>query len=194
MEKFTQLIASLENHAKLFPEEKDCSERIIAFLEKNREKSFHNWHWDDGHITASMMIVNPERTKVLLMFHKKLQKWLQFGWHSDDSPDVLSTAIREFHEESGILQEPNILSYSSDISIPIFDLDIHQIPADLKWRPVHIHYDIRFLWSIADDTILSMQVEEVDDIRWFDIETVSDVVQETWTLRMIQKIKNLKYA
>jgi len=79
MEKFTQLIASLENHAKLFPEEKDCSERIIAFLEKNREKSFHNWHWDDGHITASMMIVNPERTKVLLMFHKKLQKWLQFG-------------------------------------------------------------------------------------------------------------------
>jgi len=39
-----------------------------------------------------------------------------------------------------------------------------------------------------------MQVEEVDDIRWFDIETVSDVVQETWTLRMIQKIKNLKYA
>lgn len=191
MEKFTQLIASLENHAKLFSEEKDFSDRIIAFLQKNMEKSFHNWHWDDGHITASMMIVNLEKTKVLLMFHKKLQKWLQFGWHSDDSPDVLSTAIREFHEESGIAEEPSILSYSSDMSIPIFDLDIHQIPPDLKWRPDHIHYDIRFLWSITDDTILSMQVDEVDDIRWFDIETVGDFITEIWTLRMIQKIKNL---
>jgi|LakMenEpi03Aug12_release.lakeMendotaPanAssembly.Ray.scaffolds.fasta_scaffold2033667_2 hypothetical protein len=79
MVQLTQLIASLESHAKFFPEKKDCSDSIIAFLLKNKEKSFHNWNWDDGHITASMMIVNPERTKVLLMFHKKLQKWLQFG-------------------------------------------------------------------------------------------------------------------
>lgn len=72
-----------------------------------------------------MLISNPEHTKVLLMFHKKLQKWLQFGGHSDGDIDTLATAIREFHEESGIIREP-------DIFVDIFDIDIHEIPADPK--------------------------------------------------------------
>lgn len=127
-----KLILSLSEHGERFPEEKDFATRIIQFLQKNAEKSFHNWHWDDGHITASMLIVNPEFTKVLLIFHKKLQRWLQFGGHSDDSPNVLATAIREFHEESGIIEEPSIFQYSESPSFPIFDVDIHDIPADAK--------------------------------------------------------------
>ena len=95
-----KVISSLKNHSERFPEEKIYVDRMEDFLMKNKEKAFHNFHWEDGHVTASMLITNTERTKVLLMFHKKLQKWLQFGGHSDDSPDVLATAIREFHEES----------------------------------------------------------------------------------------------
>jgi 8-oxo-dGTP pyrophosphatase MutT (NUDIX family) len=59
------------------------------------------------------------------MFHKKLQKWLQFGGHSDGESDTLATAIREFREESGITLEPTIYP-------DIFDIDIHHILADLK--------------------------------------------------------------
>jgi 8-oxo-dGTP pyrophosphatase MutT (NUDIX family) len=69
--------------------------------------------------------MNPERTKLLLMMHKKLQKWLQFGGHSDGDSDTLATAIREFHEESGITREPDMIP-------GIFSVDIHDIPADLK--------------------------------------------------------------
>lgn len=127
-----QLILSLHEHAERFPSEKVFVDSMIAFLEKNEEKSFHNWHWDDGHITASLLVVNPEFTKVLLIFHKKFQRWLQFGGHSDDSPDVLATAIREFHEESGITEEPVIFRYSDSQGFPIFDVDIHDIPADAK--------------------------------------------------------------
>ena len=128
----SSLTSSLENHGRNFPEEKIYANRMIVFLSKNKEKSFHTYHWDDGHITASMLITNPERTKVLLMLHKKFQKWLQFCGHSDDSPDLLATATREFHEESGIVLDPTILSYHRDENIPIFDLDIHTISADLK--------------------------------------------------------------
>jgi 8-oxo-dGTP pyrophosphatase MutT (NUDIX family) len=56
-----------------------------------------------------MMITNPERTKVLLMLHKKFQRWQQFGGHCDGETDVRSVAIREFHEESDILAEPEII-------------------------------------------------------------------------------------
>ncbi len=187
----SQLITSLEAHAQYFPQEKELADGIIQLLRKYPKESFHNFHWDDGHVTASMLIVNPSRTRALLMFHKKLKRWLQFGGHSDDSPDVLDTATREFHEESGIEKEPRIFSYPREIQIPIFDVDIHDIPADLKWRPIHKHYDIRFLWIIDDDTIFARQEDEVDDIRWFDIEWIEEYVVEKWLLRMLEKIKKI---
>lgn len=164
---------------------------MTAFLLENQEKSFHNFHWEDGHITASMLVMNPEKTKVLLMFHKKLQRWLQFGGHSDDSPDVLETAIREFHEESGIIEEPEIFSYHGWDILPIFDLDIHDIPPDAKGRPKHKHYDIRFLGMIPDTVVLSRQLDETDDMRWFDIEGIEKYIEEKNLLRMIEKIRQL---
>jgi 8-oxo-dGTP pyrophosphatase MutT (NUDIX family) len=55
------------------------------------------------------MITNPSRTRVLMMFHLKLQMWLQFGGHCDGDTDIRRVAIREFHEESGIIIEPEIV-------------------------------------------------------------------------------------
>lgn len=121
------------------------------------------------------------------MFHKKLQKWLQFGGHSDGDDDTLATAIREFHEESGIEMEPEVIGW-------IFDVDIHDIPADQKWRPAHQHYDILYLASISEDTPFAMQIEEVDDIRWFDIDGISEYVGEKRMLDMMEKIKKLSHA
>lgn len=187
---YSSLIHSLKTHGDKFFSEKECSESMVRFLERNREKSFHNYHWEDGHITASMLIVNQDFTKVLLIFHKKLQRWLQFGGHSDDSPDILATAIREFHEESGIIEEPEVFSYYPSDILPIFDLDIHDIPAfPHKWQPEHKHYDIRFLGIISDKVNLSRQIEETDDMKWFDIETVWDYLEEGGLVRMLEKIK-----
>lgn len=186
------LIASLEDHASRFPREQDFALSIIQFIGKNHEKSFQNWHWEDGHITASMIVVNYDFTKVLLIFHKKLQRWLQFGGHSDDSPNVLATAIREFHEESGIVDEPEIFWYADSQELPIFDIDIHLIPADAKWRPNHRHYDIRFLGIIPDTTIMHRQEDETDDMRWFELEWIEKYIEEEGLIRMIEKVKNLK--
>lgn len=187
-----KLIKSLREYASRFQEEQDFASQIVQFLEKNQEKSFHNWHWDDGHITASLLVVNPEFTKVLLMFHKKLQRWLQFGGHSDDSPDVLATAIREFHEESGIEQEPEIYQPSDSQNFPIFDIDIHDIPADAKWRPEHKHYDIRFLGIIPDSVAMNRQLDETEDMQWFDIDGIEKYLEEGGLLRMIEKIRKIK--
>ena len=187
----TSLISSLHIHASHFSDEQEYADLMITFLEKNQEKSFHNYHWEDGHITASMLVVNNDFTKVLLIFHKKLQKWLQFGGHSDDSPDVLATAIREFHEESGIIDEPEIYSYYGEWELPIFDIDIHDIPPDTKWRPAHKHYDIRFLGIISDTVVLDRQVDETEDMRWFDIDMIGDTLEEDGLLRMIRKVQKL---
>jgi 8-oxo-dGTP pyrophosphatase MutT (NUDIX family) len=189
----SSLISSLENHGEKFPEEKVYADSMVSFLSQKREKAFHNFHWDDGHFTASMLVTNPEFTRVLLIFHKKLQKWLQFGGHSDDSPNILATAIRECHEESGIIEEPEIFSYHGDQFLPIFDLDIHSIPPDAKGRPEHKHYDIRFLGIVRDTVVLSRQLDETEDIRWFNITEVEKYIEEDGLLRMIEKIKKLAW-
>lgn len=177
------LILSLQEHSEAFPIQKDNCDRVISLITEYGNVAFQNQNWA-GHITASMLVINTERTRVLLMFHKKLQFWLQFGGHSDGNSDTLATAIREFHEESGIQIEPEIIW-------GIFDVDVHDIPADLKWRPMHQHHDILYLASIPEDTPFAMQIEEVDDIRWFDIEGISEYVGEKRMLDMMEKIKNL---
>ena len=173
-----QLLSSLHIHKEKFPEEGDLVDGVAALLKNAGDQAFHNYHWEDGHITGSLLSVNPTYDRVLLMFHKKLSKWVQFGGHSDDSPDVLGTALREFHEESGIALEPRIFSYYSDELLPIFDIDIHDIPADIKGRPDHRHYDMRFLGVIPDDIEFARQEDEVDDIQWFDINEAIATIDE----------------
>ena len=125
------------------------------------------------------------------MLHKKFQRWQQFGGHCDWSIDTLAVAIREFHEESGIIEEPEIFSYSEKGELPIFDVDIHEISADAKGRPEHRHYDVRFLGIISDTVSLDRQIAEVDDIRWFDLEWIEKYIEEENLMRMIEKIKNM---
>lgn len=104
----SDLIASLRKHGEQFPLEKDFATRIMEWIEKYQEFAFVKDNLD-GHLTGSMLITNPERTRVLLMLHKKFQRWQQFGGHCDGEIDVRNVAIREFHEESGIAVAPKII-------------------------------------------------------------------------------------
>lgn len=102
------LISSLQSHAERVSEDRTACERTIAWIREHGESAFIKENLE-GHLTGSIMITNPERTKVLLMLHKKFQRWQQFGGHCDGETDVLGVAIREFHEESGISLEPEIV-------------------------------------------------------------------------------------
>ncbi len=54
------------------------------------------------HFCASAYIVNPENKKVLLVKHKKYNKWLQPGGHIEDNETPEEAAVREVYEETGI--------------------------------------------------------------------------------------------
>ncbi len=175
----SSLISELQAHALQYPQEKDATLQTIAWIETHGTFAFVKDNLD-GHITGSMMITNPDQTKVLLMLHKKFQRWQQFGGHCDGEIDVRGVAIREFHEESGIDREPEIIW-------EIFLVDVHAISRDAKGRPPHFHFDIMYLGVIPEDTPFTRQESEVDDIRWFDREGIESLIEQDMVWR-IEKI------
>ncbi len=130
---------NIKNYVSNFQEENDYKKKMIEFLDNCQEP--FNRKTKKGHFTASGFLLNYNRTKFLLMHHRKLNKWLQLGGHCDGNNDVLSVAIKEVQEESGILDiEP--------ISKEIYDIDIHLIPSSYEEQE-HYHYDVRFLLKIV---------------------------------------------
>lgn len=132
-----------------------------------------------GHFTASALLLNKDMTKVCLMHHRKLDKWMQLGGHCDGDPAVLTVAIKEAQEESGII---NIKPVKEDI----FDLDIHLIPANAK-DEVHYHFDIRFLLHAYDNDTL-VKNHEAKALKWV-AKTTPNLPKSV--SRMVEKLKSM---
>ena len=89
-----------------------------------------------GHFTGSSWLVSADGARVLLMHHRKLDRWLQPGGHADGDADLARVALREAEEETGLAG----LRVEGDI----FDIDRHRIPARAN-EPEHWHYDVRYV-------------------------------------------------
>mgnify|MGYP002545656489 CR=1 FL=1 len=63
-----------------------------------------------AHFTASSWIVNSSRTHALMAWHNLYRAWSWTGGHADGETDLLSVALREAREETGVeLQKSNVL-------------------------------------------------------------------------------------
>src|SRR5438045_3238802 len=133
------LLALLDSHAPFDQTEAQMLDRFRRFVATQPhcfERSLL-----EGHVTGSAWIVDADAAQVLLLHHRKLDRWLQPGGHCDGDSDVLRVALREAREETG-------LQRLAPVSPALFDLDIHWIPqrGDV---PDHWHYDARFLLRAA---------------------------------------------
>ena len=173
----------LQNYTSIFAEEELYKSQILNFLD-SAQLPYHRIN-DVGHFTASGFLLNSDRTKFLLMHHKKLDQWFQPGGHCDGSSDLLQVAIRETIEESGIAEIAPII-------LDIYDIDVHLIPANAKEKE-HYHYDIRFLLKTAGNDTFN-QNEESNELRWIDIKDYanSDVEFNHSIERMVKKYIKLE--
>lgn len=172
--KREKLIELLETYEPT-QEEQTFKERMLSFIRKHAdcfERSL-----EIGHITASAWLLNKDHSQALLMHHRKLDMWVQPGGHCDGDPDVLGVALKEAHEETGLVGiEP--------VSTDIFDIDIHLIP-ELKGVPAHYHYDVRFLLHCTT-TNEFIQNHESKELKWFARHDQLPT-NERSVLRMIEK-------
>ena len=172
------------------PLEEETAEKYINFLEKFWEKWFfrENLEW---HFTGSIVVVNKNISKTLLMHHKKLDKWLNFWWHADWDIDIENVAIRELEEEAGIFIK------KSDLLEDFIDLDLQIIPErkNAPWKkcpwgePKHFHYDVRYVVKVDENINFQKQELEVNDIKWFTVEELEKENLSNWVFKIIRKIQ-----
>lgn len=170
-----ELRTALSSYTTGFPEEQPFIDRFLQLLEQPR--CFHRDHLP-GHITGSAWIVNPERTRTLMVHHGFLKRWLQPGGHADGEEDVFNVALREAQEETGVTR----------FDFPtksFFDIDIHPIPARNDF-PAHDHYDIRFLLEASDTEAIAIS-DESTDLKWIDLDKLHHYTTETSVLRLRTK-------
>ena len=96
--------------------------------------------FDPGHITASALVLNSSRDAVLLVYHERLERWLQPGGHVEASDgSVVDAARREVVEETGIRVD--------DLDPVLVGVDVHEIPAT-HGEPTHLHHDFMFRFQL----------------------------------------------
>jgi 8-oxo-dGTP pyrophosphatase MutT (NUDIX family) len=171
----SKLLGMLEKYAGRYPGEGATLERFVEFVQAH-ERCFERDCWA-GHVTGSAWLVNADRDHVLLTHHKKLNRWLQVGGHSDGVTDPLAVAIREAEEESGLAV--------AALDRGIFDIDVHEIPAR-KSDPAHLHFDVRFTLQTHNGDAFQVS-DESHDLAWVPVANLDDYTDEESVVRMARK-------
>ena len=125
----------------------------------------------EKHYTSSVLVVTESEPKrILLVYHKKLNKWMPPGGHQESFENPYETAIREIKEETSIdiskyIPRPESVDDRA-ISLPI-PLRIFEERIDAAGdKPEHFHIDMIYLVTVPYQVAV-VQEAEASSIGWF---------------------------
>lgn len=143
-----------------------------------------------GHFTASAFVVNKDKTKMVVVYHIINDGWIHPGGHADGNEDLLSVAVHEVEEETGLkvkVLDNNIYSIQS---APVKGHIKHG-----KYISAHLHLDILYIME-ADDTIpLVYREDESAGVKWIPFceaedETMCDFIRPIHK-KLIMKLNDI---
>ena len=143
-----------------------------------------------GHFSASAFVVNKERTKMVVVYHIINDGWMYPGGHADGEEDLLSVAVREVEEETGLKAKVLDNKIYSIQSAPVKGHIKHG-----KYVSAHLHLDVLYIME-ADDTIpLVYKEDESKGVKWItfdeaDDETMCDFIRPIHK-KLINKLNDL---
>ncbi len=115
------------------------------------------------HLVVTGYVLDPTGRRVLLLFHRKLQRWLPPGGHVEASEDPLRALVREVWEETGLLvrplsdpeggSEPGVLPLPRPHHVQVETIDGR-----------HEHVDLAYVCEIVGGEVRGNV--ESEEVRW----------------------------
>jgi ADP-ribose pyrophosphatase YjhB (NUDIX family) len=166
-------------------EEKD-KEFIISCM--NQYENIFSRENKIAHMTASAWVVNPNRDKVLMVYHNIYNSWSWLGGHADGETNLLKVALREVREESGIC---DIKPVSEEIySIEVLTVDGHVKRGE--YVSSHLHLNVTYLLEATENQKLSIKPDENSGVGWFSFDDAIKASTEPWFCQNIYQKLNKK--
>lgn len=143
-----------------------------------------------GHFTSSAFVLNKERTKILMIYHKIYNSWGWVGGHSDGDSNLLYVAMKEAKEETGIKNVKPILDN-------IYSLEIINVNGHIKrgkYVGSHVHLNVTYLLEADETEEIRIKADENSGVKWVPIDEILNESSEVWVRdvvysKIIQKMK-----
>ena len=177
----------IEKYVPVNEQEARDKEQMLEFIATNdniltRENVF-------GHFSSSAFVVNKERNKMVVVYHIINNGWIFPGGHADGEEDLLSVAVREVFEETGL-------------KVKVLDENIYGIQNNPvighvkkgKYVSAHVHYDVVYLMEADDKIPLVFREDESKGVKWIPFEeadnnTMCDFIRPVHR-KLIKKLTN----
>ena len=118
------------------------------------------------HFTASAWVTDRSRRKILMLYHNIYNSWSWPGGHADGEEDLLSVALREVREETGI--EDLRAVDKNPLSLEILTVNAHFKRG--KYVAPHLHLNLTYLIEANDTERLRIKPDENSALKWFDMD------------------------
>jgi 8-oxo-dGTP pyrophosphatase MutT (NUDIX family) len=159
--------------------------RYLSFLDEHPDADSRDLR--AGHLTASTVVLDASRERVLLTLHPLANRWFQLGGHVESGDGTIAAAaLREATEESGIE-----------------GLDLHPTPLGLDWHPVRCrnsagvpapssHLDFEYV-ALAPPGAEHLRSAESLDLAWFAHDALPEGADDV-VRALIQRVRDLGLA
>lgn len=143
-----------------------------------------------GHFTSSAFVLNKDRSKILMAYHRIYNSWAWVGGHSDGDNDLLYVAMKETKEETGI---KNVVPISKDIySLELMNVNGHEKRG--KYVGSHVHLNVTYLLEADENEEIHIKEDENSGVRWIPINKILESSSEPWVrdrvyAKIIDKMK-----
>lgn len=177
----------IEDYIPFDEAEEEIKKYIIKWIDTFDDVLTRNNEF--GHFASSAFVVNENRTKMLVVYHNIYDAWIFPGGHADGEEDLLSVAVREVEEETGL--KTKVLDNS------IFSISASPIAGHMKrgkYIPAHTHLDVVYLLEADDSLPLNFREDESKGVKWISFEeaigdNIVDFIRPVHK-RLIKKVQN----
>ena len=177
----------IENYVPFNEQEEKDKEQFLKFID-----TFDDVLTRDnilGHFSASAFVVNKERNKMVVVYHIINDGWIYPGGHADGEDNLLSVAVREVEEETGL-------------KVKVLDKNIYSIQSAPvkghikreKYVSAHLHLDVVYIMEADDKLPLIYKKDESKGVKWIsfdeaDNETMCDFIRPIHK-KLIEKLND----